>query len=69
MDNVGPDGNLNTDEFVRALLMHRNTPDPGCKLSLAQVLLGRPLRDSLPYLNKGIMTFNNPQVHQQWRDA
>ena len=47
----------------------RNTPDPGCKLSPAQVLLGRPLRDSLPYLNKQIMAFNNPQVHQQWRDA
>ena len=69
MNNVGPDGNLNTDKLVRALLMHRNTPDPGCKLSPAQVLLGRPLRDSLPYLNKQIMAFNNPQVNSQWRDA
>ena len=69
MDNVGLDGNLNTDKLVRALLMHRNTPDPGCKLSPAQVLLGRPLRDSLPYLNKQVMAFNNPQVHSQWRDA
>lgn len=69
MDNVGPDGNLNTDQFVRALLMYRNTPDPGCKLSPAQVLLGRPLRDSLPYINKQIMAFNNPQVNSQWRDA
>ena len=69
MDNVGLDGSLDTDKLVRALLMHRNTPDPGCKLSPAQVLLGRPLRDSLPYLNKHIMAFNNPQVHRQWRDA
>lgn len=30
LDNVGPDGTLNTDKFVRAALTQRNTPLPDC---------------------------------------
>ena len=69
MDNVGANGKLDNDSMVRALLMHRNTPDPGCKLSPSQILLGRQLRDSLPYIHKEIMSFNNPEIHVQWREA
>ena len=54
--------------MVRALLTQRNTPDPGCKLSPAQILFGRPLKDTLPYISKDIMSFNNPQISNQWRD-
>ena len=68
MDNVSADGKLDNDKMVRALLTHRNTPDVGCKLSPAQILLGRPLRDSLPFLHKDVMCFNNPQVHPEWRE-
>jgi len=68
MDNVGPDGTLNTDKMVRAMLMQRNTPDPACKLSPAQILFGRPLRDTLPYINKNFSSFNSPQISSQWRD-
>ena len=68
-DNVGPDGQLDNDSMVRALLTLRNTPDPGCKLSPSQIVLGRPLRDSLPYIDKSIMMYNNPQVQPQWREA
>ena len=39
MYNVGANGKLDNDSMVRALLMHRNTPDPGCKLSPSQILL------------------------------
>ena len=28
MENIGPKGQLDTDRFARALLLHRNTPDP-----------------------------------------
>ena len=28
MENLGPAGQLDTDKFARALLLHRNTPDP-----------------------------------------
>ena len=69
MDNVGPDGKLDNDAMVRALLTHRNTPDAGCKLSPAQVLLGRPLRDTLPTISKEVMMFNNEEFHPQWREA
>ena len=69
MNNKSPNGSLDNDGMVRALLVYRNTPDPGCKLSPAQILLGRPLRDTLPYINKEIMMFNNPEIHPQWKDA
>ena len=35
MNNVGPNGDLNSDKMVRALLTQRNTPDLGCRLSSA----------------------------------
>ena len=54
MDNISPNGSLDNDGMVRALLVYRNTPDPGCKLSPAQILLGRPLRDTLPCINKDV---------------
>ena len=69
MDNISPNGDLNNDKMVRALLVQRNTPDPGCKLSPAQILFGRPLRDSLPTLSKSLMVFNNSQISDQWRNA
>ena len=69
MDNIGPNGNLNTDSMVRALLTQRNTPDPGCRLSPAQILFGRPLRDALPCISKDIDAFFNPNISQNWRDA
>ena len=69
MENVGPNGNLNNDKMVRALLTQRNTPDPGCKLSPAQILLGHNLKDALPYIRKNVMSFNNSQISQVWRDS
>ena len=48
MENLGPKGSLDTDKFARALLAHRNTPDPRTGLSPAQIIFGRPLRDHLP---------------------
>ena len=50
-DNVSPDGSLNTDRFVRALLQHRNTPLQGIDRSPAELLYGRPIRDHLPTPN------------------
>ena len=68
-DNVDPNGQLDIDKMERALLTVRNTPDPGCKLSPAQIVFHRQLRDSLPYIDKSLMVYNNPQVQPQWRDA
>ena len=68
-DNTGPDGSLNNDKVVRALLQQRNTPDKDCQLSPAQVLFGHPLRDALPQLDKSLMVFENEDIHNQWHQA
>ena len=47
-DNLSPNGDLNTDKFCRALLIHRNTPDPSTNVSPAQLVFGRPLKDHIP---------------------
>ena len=67
-DNVGPNGSLNNDNVVRALLQLRNTPDRDCGLSSAEVLFGRPLKDSMPRLDKSISIFESPQIHPLWRE-
>ena len=68
MSNTGPTGNLAHDRFLRAMLQLRNTPDPDCHLSPAQIIFGRPLRDSLTFVNK-LEKFSNPHVRPLWRHA
>ena len=68
-ENVGINGNLNTDKVVCALLQQRNTPDKDCQLSPAQIIFGRPLRDSMPQLDKAIPIFESSQLHNQWHQA
>ena len=68
-ENIGPDGELNTDKFLRAMLIKRNTPDPSTKLSPAEIIFGRKLRDSLPRLNKRENIFFNQEFRATWRDA
>ena len=46
--NVGPKGNLDCDTFAAALMTYRNTPDRDNRLSPAQILYARKLRDSVP---------------------
>nr|XP_033946685.1 uncharacterized protein LOC117452278 [Pseudochaenichthys georgianus] len=50
MSNTGPSGGLDQDRFLRAMLQLRNTPDPDCNLSPAQIIFGRPLRGSLSFV-------------------
>ena len=66
--NVGPTGALDNDRLLRALLQLRNTPDPDCSLSPAQIVFGRQLRDTLAFSNK-LEKFSNPSVRPEWRKA
>ena len=68
-DNINPDGGINNDNVVRALLQLRNTPDKDCNLSPAEVLFGRRLKDAMPQLDKTISMFESPQMHISWRES
>ena len=68
MSNIGYSGSLNNERFLTAMLQLRNTPDPECGLSPAQVLFGRPLRDAFSFVNR-LEKFGNTAVRPAWRDA
>ena len=63
MNNLGPNGSLDSDRMARALLLHRNCPDPITGLSPAQVIFGRVLRDHIP-LQPGKFS-----VRAEWRQT
>ena len=66
--NLGPTGTLDSDRLLRALLQMRNSPDPDCNLSPAQIIFGRPIRDALSFINR-LEKFSNPHVLPIWREA
>ena len=66
--NVGPTGSLDNDRLLRALLQLRNTPDPDCNVSPAQIIFGRPIQDAFSFVNR-IEKFSNPAVHPVWHES
>ena len=54
-ENAGWFGKLDVPKVSRSLLAVRNTPDRDTRLSPAQSLLGRNLRDFLPVHKKKLM--------------
>ena len=68
LSNTGPTGSLDHDRFLRAMLQLRNTRDPDCNLSPAQIIFGRPLRDLFSFVNR-LEKFSNPHIRPLWRQA
>ena len=68
MSNTSPTGSLDQDRFLRVMLQLHNTPDGDCSLSPAQIIFGRPLRDSLSFVNR-LEKFSNPHIRPLWRQA
>ena len=50
------------------LLQIRNTPDPDCNISPAEIVFGRPIRDAFSFVNC-CSKFSNPSVHPEWHKA
>ena len=65
---IDPRGGLNNDRFLRGMLQLRNTPDPESKMSPAQVLFGKPLRDAFSFVNR-CPKYENPYIRPTWHDA
>ena len=68
LDNIGPSGSLDNDKFLRAILQLRNTPDPDCNMSPAQIVFGHKLNDAFTFVNR-VEKFTNRNVIPLWRDA
>lgn len=66
--NISPTGVLDNDKLLRALLQLRNTPDPDCNISPAQIVFGRPIRDAFSFANR-LEKFSNPAIRSTWREA
>ncbi len=63
--NLGPAGTLDTDRFLKAMLHLRNTPDPDCGISPAEIVFGKPLRDNLMFTDY----LNRAQYSKRWQSA
>ena len=50
------------------MLQARNTPEPDCNVSPAEVVFGRPIRDAFLFVNR-CAKFRNPSVCPTWRQA
>lgn len=65
-DNVSSDGEIDSESFTRAILQFRNTPDPTSKLSPAEIVFGRTIRDVLP-VKPPMQIFDCASVKPSWR--
>jgi transposase InsO family protein len=62
---IGPSRSLNSDGLLEAMLQLRNTPDPDCDVSPAQIVFGRPLHDTFSFVNR-LDKYSNPNIQQEF---
>ena len=65
-DHTLPNGSINTNAFMIAIMGIRNTPDPLSGLSPAQVIYGRNLPDAFRFKEE---IFKDAKVRETWRNA
>ena len=68
MSNTSQNGELDNDNLLRAMLQLRNTPDPDCHVSPAEIVFGRNIRDAFSFINR-IERFSNKNIHPRWHEA
>ena len=68
MSNMSANGQLDNDNLLRAMLQLRNTPDPDCHVSPAEIVYGRNIRDAFSFINR-VSRFNSPDIHPRWQEA
>ena len=66
--NIHASGSLNGDKFLKAMLQLRNTPDPDCSLSPAEIVYGHPLRDSFAFADR-IHKNSDRSFRKTWTNA
>jgi len=64
MANISPNGELNNDLVLRALLQLPNIPDADCGLSPAEIVFGHPLRDVFSFINR-LVKFSNHIIYPE----
>ena len=62
-NNTDPHATLDTDALQRAILQYRNTPDPTTKVSAAECIFGRPIKDFIAIL------LGRYKPHPTWKDV
>ena len=67
-DNIGPDGSIDNNKFMRAIMQFRNTPMQDCRRSPAQIVYGRQLRDFLPTVHNKLRPLKDWSVTQEHKE-
>ena len=67
-DVIKPSGEIDSVALIKGLLRLRNTADQDTRLSPAQMLLGRKLRDFLPQ-KKGLAIKSYKDMRDKWQDV
>lgn len=65
-DNITPSGEIDSENYTRAILQFRNTPDPNDGLSPSEIVFGRPLRDVFPFKPR-TQIFESANVKPAWK--
>lgn len=65
ISNTGLTDNLDYDQILHGMLQLPNTPKLDCNISLAQIIFGRFLQETLSFANL-LEKFLNPHICQVW---